>query len=446
MRCVTEIILLSVVVHAFATELLANCTSDNPDSVDKLGNKLVDKLVNTHVMEVVEGRAGDAQDSVDKLGNNLVDALVDKFLHRALPAYLTLPILHHTNLDDSTLGKTCKPCGRSPSGGDLMTSLNRHLPWAARLAKAAAASLIAEETDATADQKASLAAKILAELIARVSPNGEASTKGPLFRSSENRFGDVEVTVRENITGSAVAKFTVELKSALVSWEETCKRGIWLTIPLSSASCVGAAAVVGFEYHHAKAEYALLTKWLPKNEPNSLPEHGFTQIRVGGVVINHKGEVLMVQERVSSEPVFQGSWHLPGGLADADEDFTETLAREVQEETGITGTMDGVVSLLHSHGRRFGQGFLFVLVKMRAINEKIHMNRKELMGARWMSRDRIQSIVAKSGESLNGKVSELNWKLIDNALTGPLIRGSPVRNAEFEHMWYTAPRLDGSIR
>ena len=37
------------------------------------------------------------------------------------------------------------------------------------------------------------------------------------------------------------------------------------------------------------------------------PRYGFTQIGVGGVVLNARGEVLMVQERVSPIPRLQGT-------------------------------------------------------------------------------------------------------------------------------------------
>jgi 8-oxo-dGTP pyrophosphatase MutT (NUDIX family) len=58
----------------------------------------------------------------------------------------------------------------------------------------------------------------------------------------------------------------------------------------------------------------------------------------------------MVQERVSPNPRMQGSWKLPGGLAEPGEEFAQTVAREVREETGVVAELDGVVSLRHAHG------------------------------------------------------------------------------------------------
>lgn len=266
----------------------------------------------------------------------------------------------------------------------------------------------------------------------------DAEANPQVLIATEDQYGGVEVKVPENVTGDAVVAFSAELQSSLASWEEAGKGGIWLTIPLSSASCVGAAAAQGFEYHHAKPDYALLTRWLPKDKPSPLPKYGFTQVGVGGVVVNHKDEVLMVQEKVSPLPMFQGSWKLPGGLADPGEDFADTVAREVLEETGITTSLIGVVSLRHSHGFRFGQGDIYVLVKLRATNEDIKMDPNELIGAEWMSRDHIQSLVAAQGEQLNGKVSPNNWKMIDNALTGSLIQGEVIPNSR-------APQLKGSM-
>ena len=40
---------------------------------------------------------------------------------------------------------------------------------------------------------------------------------------------------------------------------------------------------------------------------------------------------------------------------------------QVREECGVVAELDGRVSLTHNHGWRFGQGDLYVLVKMRAL-------------------------------------------------------------------------------
>lgn len=273
-----------------------------------------------------------------------------------------------------------------------------------------------------------LALDLLAECIEEAS-KGEELKQPALLTPKEDRYGGVEIDVPEDVSGAVVAAFDMELRQGLSSWKEAGKGGIWLKVPSSSSSCIAAATRHGFDFHHSKPGYALLTKWL-RETPSSLPRYAFTQIGVGGVVVNSKDEVLMVQERVSPLPIFQGSWKLPGGLSDPGEDFDKTVAREVLEETGVTTKVEGVVSLRHSHGFRFGVGDLYVVVKLRAIKEDITMDTKELSGAEWMSKEKIESIVvAQASDPLDGKVSKNNWTMISTALSGPLIKVTELPNS-----------------
>src|SRR5262245_52006057 len=45
-------------------------------------------------------------------------------------------------------------------------------------------------------------------------------------------------------------------------------------------------------------------------------------------------EILLIQRR---NPPFKGSWALPGGLVEPDEDLDVCARRELEEETGVTG-------------------------------------------------------------------------------------------------------------
>ena len=123
---------------------------------------------------------------------------------------------------------------------------------------------------------------------------------------------------------------------------------MWLHLPAAAHALVPAAVCAGFRYHHATPNYLQLTRWLPRDVPSPLPRYAFTQIGVGGVVVNSEGRILMVilmvKERVSPMPRMQGAWKLPGGLAERGEDLADTVAREVREETGVSTSLDGVVS------------------------------------------------------------------------------------------------------
>ena len=241
-----------------------------------------------------------------------------------------------------------------------------------------------------------------------------------MFTAAEDRYGGVEITASPDATAM---EFEARLRSAIDEWSANGKRGLWLKIPLACAAVAGAAAACGFEFHHAQPGYVMMTRWLPAS-PSPLPKYGFTQIGVGGVVLNAAGEVLMVQERVSPSAQFQGSWKLPGGLSDPGEQFADTVIREVREETAVVGTLEGVVSLRHSHGFRFGQGDIYVVVRLRADpnHESIVVDPNELLDARWMAPATIESLVERDSQKpLDGKVSENNWKMIQNALHGNMI-------------------------
>lgn len=159
---------------------------------------------------------------------------------------------------------------------------------------------------------------LLAECVAEASAMANAASASPgapappappaLLDVKEDRYGGVEVSVRDG--GEAeLSTFVDELHAALDGWRAAEKQGVWLRLSIEAHSLISAAVCAGFRFHHATSEYLQLTKWLPPT-PCPLPRYAFTTIGVGGVVVNSKGEVLMVQERVSPSPRMQASWKL----------------------------------------------------------------------------------------------------------------------------------------
>merc|ERR1712187_798474 len=134
------------------------------------------------------------------------------------------------------------------------------------------------------------------------------------------------------------------------------------------AAAIPALLARGFDWHHAKPGYCLLTRWLEKSE-NKLPRYPSTQVGVGAFVLNSKGEVLLVNERVAAVAKAQGEWKLPGGVANPGEELAQTAAREVKEETDVDSTLLSVASFRHAHGYAHGMDDIYFVLRMRAVSE-----------------------------------------------------------------------------
>ncbi len=64
---------------------------------------------------------------------------------------------------------------------------------------------------------------------------------------------------------------------------------------------------------------------------------------MAALVKNEKGELLLVKRAV--EPA-KGKWGLPGGFIEIDETVEEAALRELKEETGLTGAVKGLISVV----------------------------------------------------------------------------------------------------
>jgi len=67
---------------------------------------------------------------------------------------------------------------------------------------------------------------------------------------------------------------------------------------------------------------------------------GFS-IGVGGLIVED-GKVLLARRAGRHD---KGMWVLPGGFVERDESIEQAVLREVREETGLTGTVSGVVAV-----------------------------------------------------------------------------------------------------
>jgi len=60
-------------------------------------------------------------------------------------------------------------------------------------------------------------------------------------------------------------------------------------------------------------------------------------------LIVHEGKVLLLQEAAYDEGTNEGKWDVPGGRIESPEPLLTGLARELQEETGLTNVRVGDV-------------------------------------------------------------------------------------------------------
>jgi len=132
----------------------------------------------------------------------------------------------------------------------------------------------------------------------------------------------------------------------------------------------------------------MLTHWLDENEPNNLPGYAMSNVGVGGLVVNKKREVLLVQERFAWVKDY---FKLPGGCLDMGESIERGVEREVFEETGIRAHFRGILAFTYKPEFRFGHGDIYLGCLMsldeNEEEQKINFDPLEIAACQWMSLD-----------------------------------------------------------
>ncbi|XP_031250817.1 nudix hydrolase 8 [Pistacia vera] len=176
--------------------------------------------------------------------------------------------------------------------------------------------------------------------------------------------------------------FSSILRFSLSHWRRRQKKGVWLKLPLERAELVPIAVKEGFQYHHAEPGYVMLTYWIPEG-PCLLPANATHQVGVGGFVINHKNEVLVVQEKYCN-PAFADLWKLPTGFIHESEEIFQGAVREVKEETGIDTEFVEVIAFRHAHNLAFEKSDLFFVCMLTPLSAEIQVDDFEIQAAKWM--------------------------------------------------------------
>lgn len=206
------------------------------------------------------------------------------------------------------------------------------------------------------------------------SNNSDASSKR--FSGTSDRFKCI--TIRSE--GDEVSGFKKRLEHSLTMWKQEKVRGIWFHVEPQHSDCISALVSKGFVFHHANADRLALYLWLDEKDPCNIPSYAHTLIGVGGMVINDRDEILVVQERFFVTP----HWKLPGGYVDPGEHIHQAAVREVLEETGIQTEFRSIVAFRHAHKFNFGCSDIYIIVLLKPVSDDIKSCSQEISRCRWM--------------------------------------------------------------
>jgi mutator protein MutT len=104
---------------------------------------------------------------------------------------------------------------------------------------------------------------------------------------------------------------------------------------------------------------------------------------VAGLVINHKGEWLVVQKRYGG---LEGKWSFPAGFVEPGETMDQAVVREVQEETAIEIIVKGLIGFRTGVIRGDIRDNMAIFIYSTTHFEQILVPQlKEVYEARWMS-------------------------------------------------------------
>jgi len=127
------------------------------------------------------------------------------------------------------------------------------------------------------------------------------------------------------------------------------------------------------------------------------------EFSAGGVLVRRlRGRWWVAAIRPNGKP--DGVWALPKGLIDPGENGAETALREVAEETGLTGRLEGKLGdvryVYTRRGERVFKVVSFFLLRWRSgrIGELPAGMELEVAEARWLPLDEAPRLLAYGGE------------------------------------------------
>ncbi|XP_052257337.1 uncharacterized protein LOC127862301 [Dreissena polymorpha] len=207
------------------------------------------------------------------------------------------------------------------------------------------------------------------------------------FIVNKDLFSGYTIDTKKQSFTSA-EEYDSHLEKALPRWQADGVRGLWAKISLEHSHLTPVFAKHGLDFHHAQPGYVMMTKWLPTDEPNSIPEYANQYLGCAGFTVNDKNQLLVIQEK-RGPAAFGQHWKLPGGHADKNEMLGEAARREVLEETGIDTEFLGIICFRHMLNYRYGCSDFYYICLMRPVNaeQPIKKCEQEIAACKWMDVD-----------------------------------------------------------
>lgn len=175
------------------------------------------------------------------------------------------------------------------------------------------------------------------------------------------------------------------LRADIDAYRADGKRLAWFKIPIARSILIPDVVALGFEFHHARADFVMLVQRLVPDA--FMPTDASHFVGAGAVVINERNELLVVCERVHASTNKKPFYKMPGGLVDTGERLADAVEREVFEETGVRARFESIVCVRHQHGYRFGKSDFYVVCRLTPLSQEINPDPDEIAECLWMPVD-----------------------------------------------------------